>query len=282
MIRFGPSGNSDKFFLDGLKESVQAPKWLYEMGLTSYEYSFTLGRYVSEKTASAIKAEALKYGIEMSVHAPYFINFCNDSLESQEKNAKYLISSLNGVRNLGGKRCIFHSGTQMKLERKEALDILKRNFMKFLPVFYDNGFDGLWLMPETMGKYSQVGNVDEILEIASWDKSIIPCFDFGHINCIMQGALKTKDDFKAILEKGIDKIGFEKMNNCHIHFSKIKYGDKGEIAHLTFDDNVFGPNFEPMIDALVELKLNPDVICESKGTQAVDAKKMAEYYALIK
>ena len=71
------------------------------------------------------------------------------------------------------------------------------------------------------------------------------------------------------------------MNNCHIHFSKIKYSEKGEIAHLTFDDNVYGPNFEPMIDALIELKLNPDVICESKGTQAVDAKKMADYYKSV-
>lgn len=278
MIRFGPSGNSDKFFEDGLKESVQAPEWLYNMGLSSYEYSFTLGRYVSEKTAYAIKAEADKYGIEMSVHAPYFINFCNDSAESQEKNANYLISSLRGVRMLGGKRCIFHSGTQMKYTRPEALKILEKNFKNFLPIFYDKGFEGLWLMPETMGKYSQVGNVDEMLEVASWDKSVIPCFDFGHINCIMQGALKTKDDFKAILEKGIDKIGFEKMNNCHIHFSKIKYGDKGEIAHVTFEDNVYGPNFEPMIDALLELKLEPDIICESKGTQAIDAKQMADYY----
>ena len=278
MIRFGPSGNSDKFFEDGLKESVQAPKWLNDMGLTSYEYPLTLGRFLSEKTAKAIGEEAKKYNIEVSVHAPYFINFCNPTKESQESNAKYLLTTLNNLRNLGGNRCIFHSGTQMKMTREEALSNLKNNFLNFLPKFYDAGFDDMWLMPETMGKYSQVGNVDEIIEMASWDKSVVPCFDFGHINCIMQGALKSKQDFLDIFNKSIDKLGFEKTNNCHIHFSKIKYSDKGEVSHLTFEDTDFGPNFEPMIDAIVQLGINPNIICESRGTQAVDAKKILEYF----
>ena len=68
------------------------------------------------------------------------------------------------------------------------------------------------------------------------------------------------------------------MQNFHIHFSKIKFNEKGEIAHQTLDDAEFGPNFEPMIDALVEMGLTPDIISESKGTQAIDAKKMQDYY----
>lgn len=278
MVRFGPSGNSDKFYSDGNTDTIQAFKWLSEMGLSAFEYSFTLGRYLKQETAQKLGEEAKKYDIEISGHAPYFINFCNDSDISQENNAKYLLNTLNSIKNMGGKRCIFHIGAQMKYTREEALKNLKQNFLKYLEIFYQQNYEGMYLMPETMGKYSQIGNVDEILEICSWDKSLIPCFDFGHINCIMQGKLKEKQDFKDILEKAINILGEDKINKCHIHFSKIKYGEKGEIAHLTFDDRDYGPNFEPMIDAITELKLNPVIICESKGTQAIDAQTMCNYY----
>ena len=136
MVRFGPSGNSDKFYSDGNTDTIQAFKWLSEMGLSAFEYSFTLGRYLKQETAQKLGEEAKKYDIEISGHAPYFINFCNDSDISQENNAKYLLNTLNSIKNMGGKRCIFHIGAQMKYTREEALKNLKQNFLKYLEVFY--------------------------------------------------------------------------------------------------------------------------------------------------
>ena len=68
------------------------------------------------------------------------------------------------------------------------------------------------------------------------------------------------------------------QKNIHIHFSKIQYGGKGEIKHLTFEDNVYGPNFQPLAEVLKSLKLEPYVICESDGTQDIDAKTMKDLY----
>ena len=48
MVRFGPSGNCDKFYSLGYKDSIQSPEWLRSQGLSAYEYSFTLGRFPSE------------------------------------------------------------------------------------------------------------------------------------------------------------------------------------------------------------------------------------------
>ncbi len=282
MVRFGPSGNSDLFYEEGYKESEQAPQWLASLGLSAYEYSFTLGRFITDEKSSKIKSEAEKQNIQISVHAPYYINFCNDSEKSKENNEKFLLNSLLGLKKLGGKTCVVHMGSQMKNERSVAFKNLESGLKSFLDIYYENNLDGLFIAPETMGKFSYIGTVDEILEISSWDKNIIPCFDFGHINCITQGALKTKQDFLDIFNKTTDKIGFEKTNNCHIHFSKIKYGEKGEIEHLTFDDKIYGPNFEPFIESLIELKINPVVICESRGTQATDALIMKNYYDKLK
>ena len=279
MIRFGPSGNSEKFYEDGHKSSVEAPLWLDGMGLRAYEYSFSLGQFLSDEKCKIMLEEAKKYDIKISAHAPYYINFCNTTEQSKANNKKFLFNSAHCVRLMGGNHVVFHTGAQMKMAREEALGNVERNLKEFLEEFEANAdFDGVFLCPETMGKYSQVGNPTEIFNICTYSSRLVPTLDFGHINCLMQGNLKTKQDYKDILQQGIDTLGRERMQNFHIHFSKIKFNEKGEIAHQTLDDAEFGPNFEPMIDALVEMGLTPDIISESKGTQAIDAKKMQDYY----
>ena len=68
------------------------------------------------------------------------------------------------------------------------------------------------------------------------------------------------------------------MLNFHTHFSKIMYSGKGEVKHLTFEDTHYGPEFQPLSDALKKLGLEPFIICESAGTQDVDAVKMQKTY----
>lgn len=85
MIKFGPSGNSESFYNEGHKSTVEAPKWVKERGLDIYEYSFGKGVLMGENTAKLIGAEAQKYGVEITAHAPYFINFANPDDEKGEK-----------------------------------------------------------------------------------------------------------------------------------------------------------------------------------------------------
>ncbi len=282
MIRFGPSGNSEKFYEDGHKSSVEAPLWLNTMGLRAYEYSFSLGQFLSDEKCKIMYDEAQKYDIKISAHAPYYINFCNTTEQSKENNKKFLLNSAHCVKLMGGNHVVFHTGAQMKMTREEALNNVERNLKDFLEIFESNAeYDGVLLCPETMGKYSQVGNPTEVYHICTYSKRLVPTLDFGHINCLMQGGLKTKQDYKDILQQGIDILGPERMQNFHIHFAKIKFNEKGEIAHQTLSDVDVGPNFEPMIEALIEMGLEPDIISESKGTQAIDAKKMNDYYTKI-
>ncbi|MBR7091493.1 MAG: TIM barrel protein [Clostridia bacterium] len=279
MIRFGPSGNCDAFYADGNKESSQIPQWLDKLGLTAYEYSFSLGKFLTDATSEKIRKEAEKYNVKVSVHAPYYINFCNTSDTSIENNTKFMLNSLYGLQKLGGDHCVFHIGSQMKLTREEALTNLEKNFRDYLAVFdqYPQ-LHNMYMCPETMGKYSQIGTPQEIFNICTWHPNLVPTLDFGHINCIMQGGLRTQDDYISILQEGIDILGYQKMDNCHIHFSKIRYNSKGEVAHVTFDDTEFGPDYQPMIDAILTLNLHPTIISESKGTQGPDAKTMLDYY----
>jgi len=275
-MRFGPSGNCNAFYDAGLKHTYEEPKWLNGIGLDAFEYSFGLGKFLKTETAESIFTQAQKYGVEVSVHAPYYINFANPS--SLENNINFLFESLRNLKEMGGRHCVVHIGSQMKFGREVALENIRQGLTEFLAAKKDSIYSDLIVCPEAMGKYTQIGTYSEIFKICTLDDCLIPTLDFGHINCILQGGLKTKQDFIDILREGIETIGYEKMNDLHIHFSKIMYNAKGEIKHLTFEDENYGPNFEPMIDAILELKLNPVIICESAGTQGPDALAMREYY----
>ena len=132
--------------------------------------------------------------------------------------------------------------------------------------------------PETMGKLAQIGTVEEITRFCKIDPVFTPCIDFGHINAREQGSLNTVRDYKERLEYMIAELGFERMRRFHAHFSKIMYSAKGEIKHLTFEDTVYGPEFEPLAEAIKELKLEPYIVSESAGTQAEDAAYMKKVY----
>ena len=129
-----------------------------------------------------------------------------------------------------------------------------------------------------MGKLAQIGTVEEITRFCKIDPVYLPCIDFGHINAREQGSLKTVEDYKSRLQYMIDELGYEKMKHFHMHFSKIMYSAKGEIKHLTFEDEVYGPEFAPLAIALKELKLEPYIVSESAGTQAEDALEMKKMY----
>lgn len=275
---FGPSGHDETFVSEGYQATVQMPEWLNKKGLDLFEYSFGRGVRITAQTAEAIGSEADKYGIEMSVHAPYFINFASVEQEKADNSIGYLTSSLEALRHFHGKRCVFHPGAEGKQPRNEAFARTIDNFSRALDVIKQEGLDDLIVCPETMGKQAQIGTVDEVIELCNLAPNVYPCVDFGHVNSLWGGALKNADDFQRIIDRMFDLLGEEKTKNMHVHFSKIMYGAKGEIKHLTFADNVYGPQFEPLCDVIVKNGLTPHILCESAGTQMLDSLYMKNCY----
>lgn len=278
MIKFGPSGNGDKFYDEGHKHTEEAAKFCKDLGLNCFEYSFGKGILLSESKAVAIGQAFRDFGVELSVHAPYFINFANPEDEAAQKSYGYVLGSAKYVKLMGGKRIVFHPATQGKLSREEAVSLASDRLKVLRDLIYDNGYDDLYFCPETMGKAAQIGTLEEIVNFCLIDKVFLPAVDFGHLNAREQGSLKTVEDYKVRLEYMIEKLGYERVKHFHVHFSKIMYGAKGEIKHLTFEDSEYGPEFEPLAEALKLLKLEPYIVSESAGTQAEDAVTMKRLY----
>ena len=281
MILFGPSGNSESFYAKGYSHTEQSAKYVRDMGLDCFEYSFGRGVRMTEAKAISIGDAFREQNVEISVHAPYYINFANPSDESAQNSYNYVLDSGRVLKLMGGRRCVFHSATQGKMEREAAVALTEERLKTLRDYIYMNNLQDLYFCPETMGKLAQIGTLEEIVRFCKIDEVYLPCIDFGHLNAREQGSLKTVSDYKERLEYMIAELGYDRVKHFHVHFSKIQYSAKGEVRHLTFEDTQYGPEFEPLATALAELKLEPYIVSESAGTQAEDALAMKECYTRI-
>ncbi len=277
-IKFGPSGNSLAFSIAGNSKSEQSAVWVKNMDLDCFEYSFGRGVSISDEKALSIGKAFNREGIEISVHAPYFINFATPEEDKAFNSYNYVINSAIKARLMGAKRVVFHPASQGKAERRQAVELTKKRLEILRDKIYETGLEDMMFCPETMGKLGQIGTIEEITEFCAIDKIYTPCVDFGHVNARENGTLNTTLDYKQRLEYMIEKLGYDKMKNFHVHFSKIEYTAKGEVRHLTFSDEKFGPEFSPLSIALKELNLYPYIVCESAGTQDIDALYMKQTY----
>jgi deoxyribonuclease-4 len=276
MVLFGPAGNSDLFYKNGNKHTYQAPKWIHDMGLTAFEYSFGHGVRMKEETAAKIRDEAQKYNIALSVHAPYYINLA--AVHSFEKNLSYIEQSVVAAEMLGADRVVIHPGSLSQLVREKAFENVFESFSKIIKILSEKGHNQILYCPETMGKINQIGDLAEIAQLCSIDERVYPTIDFAHLHARTQGGISGKDDFDSVISFLENRIGKEKVQYFHAHFSKIEYTHAGEKMHRTFAEKEYGPDFAPLAELLVEKAMSPRIICESRGTQDIDAKKMMEIY----
>lgn len=276
-IKFGPAGNAQSFADAGFKATVDAPRWLHEMGLNAYEYQCGRGVNIGEETARKIAAQAALHDIAMSLHAPYYINLSNRDEERVQKNIGYVLASCQAATWLGADRIVVHTGGVGKQSRTKAFENTKENVRDILNAVKQAGYTTTICL-ETMGKQSVIGSAEEIFELVALDDRLLPCIDFGHLNARTCGKCSTEEEFAQVLDLMENTIGTERARIFHSHFSHIEYGPKGEVRHLTFADEQYGPDFSPLAKLIAQRGWTPRFICESAGTQAEDAKQMMDMY----
>lgn len=281
MIKFGPSGAPTRFYDEGHKTTEEMPLWVKQNGLDCFEYSFGRGVNLGEAKAKSIAEAFKKENIEISVHAPYFINLATPEEVKAENSFNYILSSAVVGKIMGANRVVFHPAAQGKETRETAVNRTIARLIELKSIIEERGLTDMKFCPETMGKIAQIGTIEEITQFCTLADFYYPTVDFGHVNAREQGSLKTKEDYLARLKYMINILGYEKVSDMHVHFSKVEYTAKGEKRHLTFEDTIFGPDYKPFIEAIVELNLHPYIVSESAGTQADDAKTMKDYYEFL-
>jgi deoxyribonuclease-4 len=278
MIRFGPSGNSESFYEQGYKSSVQMPVWLKSLGLNAYEYQCSKGVKISEQTARELGSQALQNDIFLSIHAPYYINMASEEPEKRENSKRYIIETMRAASWMGAERIVVHTGSCSKVSREWALntaiDVLRDTIREADELKLSN----ISICPEVLGKINQLGSLEEILHMCRLDERLIPTIDFGHLHARGMGCLNCTEDFERVIDTIENQLGYERLKYIHVHFSRIEYTAGGEKRHRTLDDAAYGPEFEQLAEVLFKKNMEPVIICESREHMAEDALKLKEIY----
>ena len=274
---FGPGGNGEWFYREGGKSTVQAPGWVVAKGLDAIEYEGGNGIAGGEASLRAIGEKAREHGVKMSLHTPYFISLSGVEEEKRLKSVEYIQKSLWAAGLLGADTIVIHSGSAAKITREEAMRLSRDTLEKVAEAVGDAPCAALGI--ETMGKVNQLGTLEEVIEQCKVAPIYAPVVDFGHLNARERGgAFPDADSYRRVFDTIANTLGDRFARNLHCHFSKIEYTEAGEKRHLTFADEVFGPAFEPLAEAIAREGVSPRIICESAGTQAEDALFMKQTY----
>lgn len=282
MIRFGPSGNSESFYEQGHKSSLQMPEWLRNMGLDAYEYQCSRGVNISPETAKKLGEAAVKNDIFLSIHAPYYINMASEEKEKRDNSKRYIFETLEAAKWMGAKRIVVHTGSCSKVSREWAVSSAVEVLREVIVEADERKLMDATICPEVLGKNNQLGSLDEIMEMCKIDERLIPTVDFGHLHARSNGCLKSVMDFEKILDIIENALGTYRLKHLHCHFSRVEFSKGGEKKHWTYSDTQFGPDFDPLAELLVKKQMEPVIICESRSFMAEDALKLKNIYQNIR
>lgn len=283
VTRFGPAGTADSFKAMGFKKTIQLPEYLSRFGLNAFEYQCGRGVRVNAETVTQLGILCKEQGIQLSLHAPYYISLSSVEEEKRRNSVTYIVDSAKAAKLMGADRIVVHSGSAGKMSREEALALAKETLRWAQDALDELNLGDVIICPETMGKVNQLGDLHEVMELCKVDERMLPTIDFGHLNARTFGSIKTQADYAAILDTVENELGADRASRFHSHFSKIMYTvPGGEKCHLTFEDTEYGPDFEPLMELIAKKGWTPRFICESAGTQTEDAAAlMASYKSFL-
>lgn len=256
-------------------DSISGIQRVRELGLGCMELEFVRGVKMGESTAIRVNEVAKESGIRLSVHAPYYINL-NGEGETLVKSRERILNSARIGSICGAGSVVIHAGFLHEGARKAAYGRIKSQLARIREQLKSEG-NNITLRIETMGRSSQFGTLDEVLEITEVE-NVLPCIDFSHLHALA-GKLNSREEFGYILKRVEEKLGREGLENMHIHVSGIEYTKKGEKRHLVFEESDF--DYKGLAQAFCDFDIRGMVISESPNLE-VDALKLKKEYDYLK
>lgn len=160
----------------------------------------------------------------------------------------------------GGKSITFHAGFYLGEDKQTVYSRIRRHLATIAEEFKAQKI-ALDLRPETTGKGTQFGTLEEIVDLSVELDAILPCIDFPHIFARSNGKFNTYGEFRAMLEFLEKKLGRRVLDNMHIHLAGIAYTAKGERNHLPLKESQF--NYVDLLRVLKEFDAKGIIISES-------------------
>lgn len=239
--------------------SIAGIERVRELELDCMELEFVQGVRMSEKGAGNVLETARKENIALSVHAPYYINLNSQEEEKLKASMERIYQSARIGSLCGAESIVLHAAFYQKSSKQAVYENVSKALRELAGQFRDEGIPAV-LRPETMGKRTQFGTLEEVLTLSEEIEGVMPCLDFSHMHA-REGKENSYPEFIAILSKVEDALGKEGLENIHMHVSGIEYDRNGEKKHLSLKESDF--NYPELLKALKEFEVKGLVICES-------------------
>jgi len=270
-LRFGTAGIP----ISCPGDTLAGVKFVKELGLECMELEFVRQVNISEDKAPEIKKMASEKGVQLSCHAPYFINLNSEENIKIEASKKRIFNAARIAYLCGASSVVVHAGFYMKSDPEKTYQMIKQGFQEVLGWMREEGID-ICLRVETMGKTSQWGSLTEVLRLSSEVKGVLPCIDFCHLFARNLGKVNNYIRFCRWLEEYEKVLGRRGLDNMHIHMSGVEYGSVGEKWHLTLNESEL--KWQEVLKALKQFDCKGVVISESPNIEK-DAVMMKKYYS---
>lgn len=273
-LYFGPAGIPARVKKRTTKRGVMEVRAL---GLDAMEIEFVRRINLTPEAARDVGPLARELSVVLTVHAPYYINLA--SREEEKVNGSInriyrsaLIGSLAGAWSV-----CFHPGYYMGVGAERVYEKVKRGIERVLRMLEEEGIS-IWIRPETTGKPTQFGSLEELLNLSQELEGVMPVVDFAHLHA-RSGGVNSYEEFREVLAKVEGSLGREGLDNMHIHVSGIEYGERGEKRHVNLEESDL--RYDELLRALKEFGVKGVVICESPNLEE-DALLLKNTYGRIK
>ncbi len=267
--RFGPAG----YPLDAPKE--RAFSYLKEIGLDAMEYQAVRSIPKNRELLDWIRKEAEANNITLSLHAPYAINLASEDEKKRRASMDRIFNAAVAADRMGARHVTFHPGYYGKFGRDEALRMAIEALERLVEGIKSKGLK-VELGPETTGKPSQLGSLDDVLAMAESVDLVVPTIDFAHIHVREGCSIRGEKEYSKIMNEIESRLST--LDGLVIHFTEVEptksgYGEK---MHHELGSG-YGPDFKPLAKLMVERGVRWLVISESPLLER-DALKMKKIY----
>lgn len=259
------------------KGYANAFKVLGEMKLDGIELEFVHGVRMSEDSQKTVNRLSKEKNMLVTAHGPYYINLNAKEEEKIDASVRRIVETALMADKAGGYSITYHAAFYMGNDKKVVFDRVVKQTQRIIDIVEKEGVK-IWIRPETTGKGTQWGDLDEVVNLSKEFKQILPCVDFAHLHARTGGALNSYDDFSRMLDKIGTEIGQHALENFHAHLAGIEYTAKGEKRHLELNNSDM--NYKDLLKAMKEFKVKGALVCESPNIEE-DCKMLKDFYSTL-
>ncbi len=235
-----------------------------KLGLDAMELEFVQSVNIKLEKAPSVKKIAEESTVALTCHGQYFINLAALEQDKITASMQRILKAATVANACGGYSMTFHAAFYQKQDPQKVYDMVKKHMKEVMQQVSDAGLK-IWVRPETTGKPTQFGDLQELCKLSAEFDQVLPCIDFAHLHARTGGKLNTKHEFHQMMSHYEDVLGKKALKEMHIHLAGINYSEKGERNHLPLQESDM--NYKDLLKTLHEFGCCGVLICESPNIE---------------